>query len=274
MFRESDDADQTIKAIEAQVGKSSNRAWYAGQLDAMGPQASPLQQQRFDLAVAYLEHHHVRPGSSGALEVDQVAVLEHMQGIDFHSDVRLNKIEAGQTVEQYNFDRMGSYSTNRGYPSQQLGISDGHQPAERKHATYQARQDIVALESRCRDVVDTHSDSRMVRHAPAHAPSGQSIHNADRLSAAQPVTHRADLSRSSYQRVTDSAGNSKLEHRSGEYTHGGGKQLHIPKQVHPRLEQVDRRQTIPSPALEQSNRQVSLFKPSTSVSAPKRTTSR
>ena len=265
-----DAADKTINAIQAKIGQSPNSPYYASKLDSMGAHASPLQRQRFDVAVAYLEHHHSRKNAAGLTEVDRDAVLRHLKGIDFHSDVKITKIETGTNLRQSNFNRLGSYFTTSGYPSQQLGITDGHAPNLRTSTDHTVNTHVVALESRCCGVVDTFSDSRMVRNAPTHTPSGNKIINGDSRNAFQPVTTQAHQARSSFKRTIDPNNQSVIEHNSGEYAYGGGRQFYLAPQYHSQLSPTKRDQSIRLQTSSQSLDPTNAVKQAPPVPAQKR----
>lgn len=234
----------------ARTGTSENRQWYASKLDGIGPHASKLQNERFDLAVSYLETHCVTTNSRGENVVDREKVCQQLNSIDFHKPVELKTVRRGDQMFQHSsYDRgqqtstdkveYGEHFTKSGTPSERLGITvrdDAHSRATQRCTV---KEDMVVLQTHTRSTIDVWSQQRMVNTPVEQTPKGTTVRNEDlgnRNASSHVVAPQGDhRTRSIYSSSTngkDSANGTKiLEHRSGEYVTGGGVQYHLPKRT-------------------------------------------
>ena len=235
-------------AIRYSIGKSKHSDWYASKLDAMGPHASPLKKQRFETAVAYLEHYH-RNGN----KVDRPAVLTHLNAIDFSKPVRLRRLQTGETLRQFQPEAagMGSCFTDPGVPIHRLGAVAGQGVQQREGRTYQIDKPLIGLESHARPLVDTWSAGRTVRFTRADRQSPTTgkfikISNRDQYTKRFPGNKQAvdqgllrtDNPKHGPQIFTTEKSNKhtiRVNQQSGAYVAGGGKQVYVAKPLHARI---------------------------------------
>ncbi len=255
--------DHSIDSIMARVGLSKNRDWYASKLDGIGPNAGRLQNERFDLAVSYLETHCVKKDALGNTIVDREEVRQQLNSIDFHKPVTLHKVKPGEELVQRSFRgnsqsesdkspkvpsssnlskneeenvEYGEYFSKSGVPTQRLGITERN---ETRRCT--VKEDMVVLQSHTRGTTDVWSANRSVRMPEKQTLAGTGIVDRDldegRDTRFLRRTNDARNTRSVYSESvsvassdTSEKGKTKtLDHRSGEYVTGGGIQYHIPK---------------------------------------------
>ncbi len=253
--------------------QSPNRQWYFNQLESMGPHASKLQNERLDIAINHLETQCGHRNSNGTWEVNRGEVLQHLDSIDFHKDVRVTTLRPGDHVDQYRFktDReqaiekrmrhqdtpelqnalaqerkngLGQSFTGRGEPAQRLGVSgDG-----RERCTYTVQERTKVLQSHARDKKDTWSDQRDIRQVPEHKPTNVPLVNRDQhtrdvrqpdktarsVSCGLKLTENAKSAGRVY-RVEGNGDQKKITHQSGPYVRGGSMQYTITKSQHQSL---------------------------------------
>lgn len=251
--------NHSIDSITARVGKSQNREWYASKLDGIGPHAGRLQNERFDLAVSYLETHCVKEDLQGNTVVDREEVRQQLNSIDFHKPVTLHTVKPGEELVQHSFrdkprsnsvklekgpgsfnlsknEEYGEYFSKSGVPTQKLGITERN---ETRRCT--VKEEMVVLQSHTRGTTDVWSANRSVRMPEEQTLAGTSIVNRDldkgRDTRFLLPTNDAKNTRSVYSESVSIASSDTSEkrktetlaHRSGEYVTGGGIQYHIPK---------------------------------------------
>jgi hypothetical protein len=265
-----EDDPHSIVSIMKRVGKSENRAWYASKLDGIGAHASKTQNERFDLAVSYLETHCKKLGDGGKEVVDRERVLEQLNSIDFHKPVELNEMKPGRKMRQYSDGRQGEYFTDPGVPEGRVGITvkgrEHRDPVVREEMNarnvrkemspriandYTVKKEMVVLKTHTRGTVDTWSSERNGR-SPVTAErlekSGKKIEtgisNKDEEKANVKLTHDAKLATRKYSRTTDEAGESKITHKSGEFVRAGGAQYHVPQMKDEKLRHKCRHQNL------------------------------
>ncbi len=237
------------------ISTSENRDWYASRLDGIGAHASKLQNERFDIAVSYLETHCRTAGSEGQDVVDRERVLQQLNSIDFHKPVTLQVVEPGDKLVQHSLrdqsdkeiqhsigdkprttfelnrkEQYGEHFTDSGVPTQRLGMTDRDQAR-----CCTVEKEMVVLQSHTRGTVDVWSENRPIRIPADHTENGTTIVNCERKSESKALkpTNDPKLARSVFSRsgtIEDSPKSQQtLQHRSGGYGAGGGVQYHIPK---------------------------------------------
>jgi len=236
--------DHSVDSILCRVGESGSRDWYASKLDGIGQHASKQQNDRFDLAVSYLETHCWTTTTTGQEVVDREKVLQQLDSIDFHKPVTLQTFKPCDELVQHSIrdkSQTNSFELNRekaygefftmsGVPSQRLAITERDETRR-----CSVKTEMVVLESHTRGTVDVWSKNRPVRTPPNHTEKGTTILNCDRTQEfaglkltsdpkqARSVFHQSNPTRNSLENKKT------LKHRSGEYVAGGGVQYHIPK---------------------------------------------
>ena len=231
----------------SQISQSPNDQWYRDRLDSMGPRASPLQQKRFAVAVDYLEANCVEkqtlPDGTEREVLDRQAVLQHLNSIDFHKDVKLKELNRDDKVYRHSVadSPMRDYYTSKGSSKDRLAITEGEGSKARVQETYFVKNKMVVLETHTRDTKDIWSEGRNVRDM--HDRASSRVVNADKTSTRTPngreIDHQlrktddAKIAGRVYSNNGDPRG--PIEQRSGEYVRGGAIQYHIPKKQHENL---------------------------------------
>jgi len=226
---------------------SENRQWYASQLDGIGPHASQKQNERFDLAVAYLETHCKKTGSDGKeVVIDRAQVLQQLNSIDFHKPVELVEIEPGKNLLQYSDGERGQYFTDPGVPQQKLGITVKARAADE----YTVKEKMIVLKTHTRETIDTWSNNRSTsypltseRLEQTGAKVESKVVNKESGTNLKP-TNNAKLRRRTYRKNTEADGKDQIVQRSGEYASAGGCQYHIPKMKDQNLQHKCRHQNL------------------------------
>ena len=186
----SDPIETEMREIRKQIGKSENLDHYRSKLDAMGPHASPERVERFELAVAYLEHDYKQQQKPKKLTPTEVQnkTLGQLKGIDFSKEVELTKLPQGHRLSKRdqpfslsNPDQFGPHPEPKrmsgvrcfsepGHPVHRLGIHEG--TPKREYALFRTEKPIVALRSSTNAIRDNFTQGRPPSKVPGTPVEG------------------------------------------------------------------------------------------------------
>lgn len=223
------------------ISQSPNAQWYRDQLDSMGPHASKLQQERFAVAVDYLEANYKikRPDGTLTDKVDRQEVLSQLNSIDFHKEVNLKELKRDNKIYQHKAPGAptSEYFTSKSSTKDRLGITEGEGGNARVKESYYVKEDMVVLESHTRDTKDVRCWGRHARDTAN--PESSRLVNLDNTNKNGQVVdqqlRKTDDAKISGRVYSSNRDTGKIEQRSGEYAKGGDVQYHIPEHQHKNL---------------------------------------